>query len=184
MIVAGMDWSMTCPAICIYDTKKKLTFNNCKFFYLTSSKKFEGNKGNVYGFMMPLYSSDQERFNMIAEWAMVILNKFEVKDACLEGYSMGSKGKVFNIAENIGLLKHYMWKNDIKFITPAPTAVKKEFTGKGNANKEVMYESLCKMNENVDLPGLLGCKVSDSPISDITDSFAMVHYFINCKDVR
>lgn len=184
MIVAGLDWSMTCPAICVYDTKKPLTFSNCSFFFLTDKKKYDGSFKNVHGFKMPLYDSDEERFDIISSWAMTILRQHGVKQACLEGYSMGSKGKVFHIAENIGLLKHKMWAAKLAFITPAPTAVKKQFTGKGNANKEAMYDELRRRCVDTDLEVLLDCKASDSPISDIVDSFAMTDFLINNPDVK
>jgi Holliday junction resolvasome RuvABC endonuclease subunit len=91
---------------------------------------------------------------------------------------MGSSaGRVFNIAENIGLLKHKMWKAGITFITPAPTQVKKHFTGKGNARKELMYQTLTEQQPDVKLTDLLKCKEGDSPISDIVDSYAMVSFY-------
>lgn len=177
-MIAGMDWSMVCPAICIYDPKKPLTFENCTFYFLTDKVKFNKSFGNIHGFIAQEYSSEQERFDNISEWAMTILKKNKVREACLEGYSMGSKGKVFNIAENIGLLKHKMWKDGIEFVTPAPTQVKKHFTTKGNANKDLMYAALTEKNPSVKLAELLNCKTSDSPISDIVDSYAMVDYYM------
>lgn len=176
--LVGLDWSMTCPAICIYDKKKPFKFENCQFFFMSGNKKFENDFGNIHGFKMPLYDGNQERFDIISEWAMKIINRFPVESVCLEGYSMGSKGKVFDIAENIGLLKHKLWKANLPFIIPAPTQVKKTFSGKGNANKAVMYAALLEMGLETDLEKVLNCKPEDSPISDIVDSFAMVHHLI------
>jgi len=178
MIISGLDWSMSCPAICIYDTSKEFKFANCQFFFYTAKKKFDVDIQNIHGFMMTTWDNEQQRFDDISEWAMTILNKYEVKHACLEGYSMGSSaGRVFNIAENIGLLKHKMWKAGITFITPAPTQVKKHFTGKGNARKELMYQTLTEQQPDVKLTDLLKCKEGDSPISDIVDSYAMVSFY-------
>jgi Holliday junction resolvasome RuvABC endonuclease subunit len=92
---------------------------------------------------------------------------------------MGASGRVFNIAENIGLLKHKMWKEGIAFITPAPTAVKKLFTGKGNSNKTAMYDAFLNKGLDVDLEKLLNCASDKSPLADITDAYAMCDYFIN-----
>lgn len=178
MIVAGLDWSMSCPAICVYDTKLPLAFKNCKFYFYIDNKKYDMSIGNIHGFKSALYETEEERFDNISEWAITILKKHKVTDACLEGYSMMSKGKVFNIAENIGLLKHKMWKSGIKFITPAPTQVKKTFTGKGNAKKEAMYEALKEQNVDMDLESLLKCKADASPLSDIVDSYAMVDFYL------
>lgn len=181
MIVAGLDWSMSCPSICIHDTKKPLTFENCTFYFLIANKKFNKSWDNVHGFFNSEWKSEQERFDNISEWAIAILKKNEVKQACLEGYSMGSKGLIFNIAENIGLLKHKMWKEGIDFITPSPTQVKKSFSGKGNANKEVMYAALKEQNPKIDLELKIGTKAKDSPISDIVDSYALVKHYINVE---
>lgn len=183
-MIAGLDWSLTCPAICLYDRKKPLAFDNCKFFFLTGSTKFVGSFDNVHGFKMPLYQGEEERHHLISDWAIKILNKAKVTEACLEGYAMGAKGRVFAIAENIGLLKHKMWQSDIKFITPAPTQVKKMFTGKGNANKSQMYEALLDKNVDVDLTTLLQCKSDSSPLADITDAYAMVDFYINNLDSK
>lgn len=184
MIVGGLDWSMGCPAICIYNTKDKFEFKNCTFFFYIDKKKFDQSYGNIHGFKTELYDSEEERFDKISEWGIQILLKHNVKSVCLEGYSMGSQGRIFNIAENIGLLKHKMWKAGIEFITPAPTAVKKHFTGKGNSNKDAMYNALQLLDVDLDLETLLSSKSKDSPIADIVDSFAMVSYMLNNMDSK
>ena len=124
------------------------------------------------------YEHEQERFYNISEWAMSILERFKVTYVCLEGYSMGQKGTVFNIGENTGLLKQKMWQKNIKYCTPAPTAVKKYFTGKGNAKKEQMYECFLEMT-GVDLVKILNQTPNKNPISDIVDSYAMLCYGID-----
>ena len=40
MIVAGIDYSMTCPGVCIYNTDKDLQFKNCDHFFMAPSKKY------------------------------------------------------------------------------------------------------------------------------------------------
>jgi Holliday junction resolvasome RuvABC endonuclease subunit len=133
---------------------------------------------------MSSYSSDEERFDNISEWAITILKQHKITNACLEGYSMGSRGRVFAIAENIGLLKHKLWKMGVKFITPAPTSVKKTFTGKGNAKKSDMYAAMKEMNVDFDLETVLECSPDSSPVADIVDSYAMVHHFLNNIDSK
>lgn len=182
MMIAGLDWSMSSPAICIYDNTKPLSFDNCQFFFLTTKPSLNKEFGNVHGFLMKEWDTEEERFDFISEWGIKILTRFGVKEACLEGYAMGAKGKVFNIAENIGLLKHKMWKAGIKFIVPAPTQVKKHFTTKGNANKELMYNSLTEREPNVKLADLLKCKVDGSPVSDIVDSYAMTSFYMTNRE--
>lgn len=184
MIAAGLDWSMSCPCICIYDTKKEFKFENCTFYYYINKKKYDTSIKNMHGFKIPLTEGNQERFDDISQWGIDIMTKNHVDEACLEGYSMGSKGMIFDIAENIGLLKYKMWKAGIPFITPSPTSVKKEFSGKGNSNKQLMYEALQKKGLDLDLETLLQCAASNSPLADITDSFALVDYLLNNKNLR
>ena len=79
---------------------------------------------------------------------------------------------MFNIAENTGILKHYLKKNKFNFETIPPTVIKKHATGKGNANKELMYETFLS-ESHVDLQSQLSPKSTkiSNPVSDIVDSF-------------
>lgn len=178
---AGIDYSMTCPAITVGPSKD---FNKCKTFYYIKDKKYIGNFHNpIFSMQQHIWTSQEERFDLISEWALSILKRFKVYHACLEGYSMGSKGNISGICENGGLLKHKLWKNDINFIVVAPTQIKKYFCGKGNGNKELMFdEFLSKTNVNLLEESLYKkCKKSDNPISDIIDSYAMLCYCIENK---
>lgn len=177
--IAGVDFSYGCPAICVYNPAwGEFKFENCKVFYLITVKKYSGQKGaNIYGMNPPLHDSQEERFQHILDWASAILTKFQVKRVCLEGYAMGSKnGRVFDIAENTSLLKNFMWRNKIDFITPTPTQLKKFYTGKGNASKELMCNTFLEETEcfiHIDI----GCgKIDDKPANDIIDAYALTKY--------
>lgn len=178
-MIAGIDYSMTSPAICVYDRSKPFAFESCLFFVYSDIKKL----ANVYGRNLfvsrhGIYTSEQERFDLISEWAMAILLKFNIAEVCMEGYSMGSSGRVFNIAENGGLLKHKMWKEGIRFECPAPTQVKKLFSGKGNAKKEEMHAAF-EEKTNISIISILNMKPDASPVADIVDSFAMVDWYLH-----
>ena len=58
----------------------------------------------------------------------------------LEGYSMGAKGRIFDIGEATGIFKLYLSNQKVNPLIIAPTQVKKLATGKGNANKFQMLE--------------------------------------------
>ena len=182
MIHVGVDYSMTSPAICIHDGET-WHINNCKIHYLTNTKKFEGNFGFCIGHAYPIYKDPEERFDIISSWVFSILWKHcplqtqlnTPMFVTIEGYSMGSRGRVFHIAENTGLLKHKLWKHHIPFDTPAPTSVKKFATGKGNANKERMHE--CFVAETSINPSeVLNSKVDGNPVSDVVDAYFMCKY--------
>jgi Holliday junction resolvasome RuvABC endonuclease subunit len=185
MIHIGIDYSMTCPAVCIFSGEDTTDPDNFEFHYLAPNKKYEGSfeNGFITGWMQPTFTSQEERFDKISEWVLMLLTNAGGHEkglnsdfnVTIEGYSMGSKGKVFHIAENAGLLKHKLYKKHIAFDTPAPTTVKKFATGKGNANKERMYECF-EAETGWDLESLLGCNRDKNPISDIVDSYYMCMY--------
>jgi hypothetical protein len=53
-----------------------------------------------------------------------------------------------------------------------PSVVKKVATGKGNADKDLMYESFSK-ETNTDLKKIFDVQKIGNPISDIVDSFLL-----------
>jgi Holliday junction resolvasome RuvABC endonuclease subunit len=104
-----------------------------------------------------------------------VLNKHFIDLVVIEGYAMGAKGLVFNIAENTGCLKQMLWVDGIKFITPAPTTVKKFATGKGNSNKEKMEEAFVA-ETGVDVRVPINQTKGSNPSSDIIDSYYMAKF--------
>lgn len=171
-MIVGIDYSLTCPAVCVFEGGNYTLFSFGK-------RKMVGtyNKDNFKIVIeeYPSWAEENERYQKLTDWTM---SKFDNPSlVVVEGYSYGSKGQVFNLAENCGIMKHELWKKSIPFITPAPSAVKKVFTGKGNANKEKMYEAFSKI-VGWDLKDLLGDTTAGygNPVSDIVDAYAMVCY--------
>lgn len=172
MIVVGIDYSMSSPAICVH-RGNEWSINNCKFYFLTSRKKFVFPSTTFHGTLHKDYRTQEERFNDIASWA--ISNIPKTAKIGMEGYSYASKGVVFDIGENTGLLKHYLWKNKMVFESISPPSVKKFATGKGNANKLAMYHSFVAETE-LDISATIHCNEGDSPMSDIIDSYYIAKY--------
>ncbi len=180
-ILAGIDYSMNSPAICVYNTENPLTFENLRFFNRSDFKTRQGvYSEGMYVEIHPLavYGSDEERYHLNAAWATEILVAEGVQRVAFEGYSMGSNsGLVFNIAENTGALKQMIWKEGIELVEPpSPGAVKKYHTGKGNATKPVMIT--CFEDElMVQFYQKLGWKPKEAqakPIDDLVDSYAIM----------
>lgn len=177
MTAVGIDYSLTCPCVCV---SKDKTFSNSSFYFLTDRKAVTGKQNNILGETHDEYLTDQQRYENIANWVLDILlnlNKDEIY-IMIEDYSFGSKGKVFNLAENCGLLKYILYKNNYRFFTVPPTVVKKFATGKGNANKEKMYEAF--VNETgLDLHSTLSPTTKlGSPSTDIVDAWYIARYMI------
>lgn len=175
-VVVGIDYSLSCPCLCILKSGTK-DFSKTEIHYLTDNKKLTGVFGNITGHLHEDWTSPEERYENIASWALH--EKMSQDDEVyMEDYSFGSKGRVFHIAENAGLLKHQMWKVGIKFVTIPPTVIKKYFTGKGNSDKNKMEEAF-KAKTGIDLYKILGKdrgKSVISPVSDIVDAYAIACY--------
>jgi len=169
--IVGIDYSLTSPAICITED---FIFENSKFFYLTNKKKYLGKMmNNIIGFEHREYNTPIERFSQISDWAFEILKDtiHTEQRVYIEGYSFGSKGQaVFQIAENCGILKYRLQEFGIHYDTVVPSVVKKGATGKGNADKDLMYESFSK-ETNTDLKKIFDVQKIGNPVSDIVDSF-------------
>jgi len=174
-MIAGVDYSLVCPCICIIPDTKNFSYDTCTFHYLTPKHKLADKflKGKIHGYEHKTYSTEEQRHNNICHWALDILNG--VDNIVLEDYSMGSRGRVFNIAENTGLLKHHLWRFSKHVVKAAPTTIKKFATGKGNADKAKMYEFFLA-ETGCDLLKIFDIKTLGSPASDIADSYYMAKY--------
>ena len=149
MKIAGIDYSLTSPAICVYYKDENVghfDFDGCVFHYLFNTERqrqLASGSGldNLKSDPYPEWKTEEERHEKLATWAYNIVQGCE--EVFLEGYAFATSAQagVRSIAENTGLLKHKMWKNKLPFRTFPPTVIKKFATGKGNANKEQMYEA-------------------------------------------
>ena len=169
-IIAGIDYSMSCPSICIH-RGNHWHFDNCNFYYFSGSKKLQIKNDKFYGDPIPPYTktSNESRWDSISNWA---IDKIHIADLIgLENYAFGAKGQVFNIGENTGLFKHKMHQLNKNFKVFAPGAIKKFATTKGNADKSKMYEAFVKETWPFDLTKIIECKPDANPISDIVDSY-------------
>jgi Holliday junction resolvasome RuvABC endonuclease subunit len=174
-IVAGIDYSMTSPAICIH-RGNEWSLDNCKFYFRTDKKKLELKTAQFQSAFIEPWTSNEERFAAGAAWAGAVLSVAKPEAVTLEGYAMGAKGLVFHIGENTGQLKQILWKQGLKFDVPAPSAIKKFATGKGNANKEKMEEAFVA-ETGFNLRPLLGqTDLSFTPSADIIDSYYMAKW--------
>ena len=111
----------------------------------------------------------------MAEWSLQWISAAGCSRVAIEGYAFGAVGRVFQIAENCGLLKYKLWKQGIPYSVPAPTEIKKFATGKGNANKDMMLDSF-KEETGVDIRVKLDIIKGYNPISDIVDAYFIAKF--------
>ena len=171
MILAGIDYSLNGPAICVFDTKRELKFSNCNCYFLTDVKKYgQTFLKNVHGELFEPYSHDSERYDSISEWVMRICVGCD--QVGLEGYAYNATGRVFNIAENTGILKYKLYQQSIPVEIIEPSKAKKLATGKGNADKEAMVKAFHE-ETGIDLHQEITPNKTHvgSPVTDIVDAY-------------
>lgn len=177
MILAGVDYSMQSPGIAIASTDDDLIFENVEFHGFNGTKSLPGVYGNIT--IHPTdkeWPTDEERYSRLARRVVTLLNNAGVEWVCLEGLSMGSrKGSILNIAQNHGEFRQALTRQGIPFILPAPTEIKKAFSGKGNAKKEAMVDAFDQKTGN-DIGSILGKTKYNSPENDLVDAFAMLEF--------
>jgi Holliday junction resolvasome RuvABC endonuclease subunit len=184
MIFAGIDYSMSSPSVCVH-VGETWSVNNCKFYYMIKKDKHLVVNSLIKGSLYEDFTTQQERFDNLSNWALRILHENLVEEVSVEGYSYGStSSRLFEIGENTGLLKYKLWNNKIPFQVFAPSAIKKFATGKGNANKEKVWESF-KEETGINLFNMIGqeeCK-NWNPVSDIIDAYYICKYGVTQKFV-
>ena len=176
MVIAGIDYSICGPAVCLYNDGDSSTFFDhkyCSFYFLTENKRqSEISSMNIYGERMSDWNSEEERYETIADWAQDII--LGCSSVALEGYAFGAHGRVFQIAENTGILKYKLYRLGIPVTSVPPTEVKKTFCGRGNGDKNAMYDAFIA-ETGINLKAILTPNKQDSvsPVSDIVDSYAI-----------
>ena len=184
--IAGIDYSLTSPAICVWkltdDDDRFFNFDDCALYYLENPHKRRGSTPhgilNIHATPYPEWKTEEERHELLSNWTMSIITGCEV---FIEGYAFATSGTshVRSIAENTGLLKHKMHKVKQSFTSVPPTVIKKYATGKGNANKEIMYDAFCaEILTPPDLKSRLTPKSKKlrNPVTDIVDSYFICKY--------
>jgi len=166
--IIGIDYSLTSPAICInIDGDAGLMF-----YYLTNKKKWTGMMSEeIVGYEHKEWKDPIQRFKYISDFALDLITPLINPIVYIEGYSFGSKGQgLFQIAENCGILKYRLLEENIGYNTVVPSVVKKGATGKGNADKDMMYNAFVS-DTNIDLKTIFETEKVGNPISDIADSY-------------
>ena len=184
MKIAGIDYSLTSPAICVWkgtDDNRQFNFNMCDVYYLETAqrlKRAEHEILNLHTEIYPEWETEEQSHDLLSDWTMSIISGCQV---FIEGYAFATSGKshVRSVAENSGLLKHKMYKANQTFTSIPPTVIKKYATGKGNANKDLMYDAFSEeSNTPSDLQKTLRPKSNklSNPTTDIVDAYWICKY--------
>lgn len=174
--IVGIDWSIRCPAICIFETNENPPVwypENCQIHFLTEKKKFCYRiTPNIQGHYMPLYKEqdDIDRFNAISDWGMGLLREGDIIG--IEDYAFSAQGMVYKIGENTGLFKYKMWKEGLSVDLISNSKPKKMACGKGNGDKQSVYDAfVTETSWNLHHHIKSRSRKITSPLSDIADSY-------------
>lgn len=167
--VAGIDFSLSCPAMCVH-VGDVWEASNCKFYYLYSVKKWIRASNLLTSEEFPPYFTTEERLDWITSWFVENLKTYTSPEVFIENYSYTSNSSSTHIiAEGCGLLKHKIWKSKFT-LQPLPvTAIKKFASGKGNATKELMCSAFA--NERTCIGDEMNCPIGKSPLADLADAY-------------
>lgn len=179
MIIAGLDYSYTSPAVCIFNCS-----GDYKIYGIRAKKKQESSNKNLILLDYPEYKAgDQmDRFDKLSTLFIDVIIAQGVQKVFLEGYAYAGAGNTFDIGEATGIMKYKLKLLGIEVEIIPPTVVKKFATGKGNANKLSMLEFFCQQNDHK-------IKIQDieekdfttnipKPLDDIVDAYWLCRYGI------
>lgn len=183
MVVMGIDPSINCTGICIYDT-----VTNTNSYYIITSKSTKKLKElsdtNSYITVREYYKSDPnngeyktKEYNKSKNlreicWHIKNILKWHDPDLVqMEGISYGSCSSAA-LADLAGLnfaIRMLLLDENKKFNIIAPTSVKKFAVGNGSAEKNVLIASWKKLDKNIS-------EVDNVKLDDLADSFFIAHF--------
>jgi len=173
MFIAGIDYSLTCPAVCVYNgADTRPTFRECHYHYLTKTQKYVGRFGPCMGHAYPSYDHPMVRYSTIADWVVDCLRRhrselWEVPLVGIEDYAFSANGRITDLSEYTGILKHKLYDMGIPYKTISISSVKKALVGVGNADKGKISEVYGK-----EIPSVF--QLGKSPISDCLDAYGVL----------
>lgn len=186
-IIAGIDYSMNSPAIAVWNSNDPMDFAHVRFYNFSKTKRLEGmhGVGNVSIMIQREHETNEPRFRAIAAWSKAVLSMEGVTDAALEGYAMNSKNSnnLCQTAENCGLLKQQLYTLGIDFEVYAPNEVKMAFSGKGNADKDLMIETFTSFMKHDLVKSMDITAKAKKPVDDIADSYAILRMHSKTKEL-
>jgi len=167
-VISGIDYSLRSPAICCH-IGDEWRYENCIFHYLTDTKKYSDVFLNRYfGKTFEEYNTQEQRYDSISDWAVDVCRGSTYVG--IENYAYNATGRVFNIAENTGVLKYKLYQEAIPIEAINPSTIKKNASGKGNATKHLMYDAFYK-ETRIDLMDEMKMVTLNNPVTDIVDAY-------------
>ena len=182
MLRIGVDPSINCTGICVWDTEKDI-----HMYYMIPSKMtrkmqcFE----HPYLHIKPYQKrnpngkdySDKERdkfdniYDICDILKSILNNSYEEIEVYMEGVSYGSVGSaaLVDLSFLNASLRMVMRELGIKFTIVSPTSLKKFACANGQAEKDIMIDAWKRMDYNIK-------DIKDIKIDDLADAYFLAHY--------
>ena len=181
MIKIGIDPSINCTGICVWDTER-----NIHSYYMVPSKvtkkmqQFEHNFVRIVPYSKQdtknLEYSDKERYKFdniynIGKIVGIVLDTFNPAQVYMEGVSYGSVGSaaLVDLSFLNAVLRYELKKRGLLFTIVSPTSVKKFACANGQAEKDIIIDAWKRLDKNI-------ADVKDIKIDDLADSYFLAHY--------
>lgn len=182
MIIMGIDPSINCTGICIYDD-----VNNINYYYMIVAKmnkkmqQFSNDNVKIISYDKQEcskgdYSTKEFNKSMnvhnICYYIRDIIQSHKPDLIQMEGISYGSRGSsaLADLAGlNFAIRMSILDESNLHFNIIAPTSVKKFAVGNGNVEKDVMIASWKKLDKNI-------TDINDIKLDDLADSYFLAHY--------
>lgn len=173
--VIGIDYSVTCPAVCWTDGKQTRWWVN----YKLSGKPYVDLP--TVQWSISREETEVGRFLELARWVCAIVREITPTHIVLEDYAFSAHGRITQLSENAGVLKAKLYEQfpRIPLHVVAPTTMKKFATGKGIATKDDVWAAFIAREPHTTEWAKLchprAIKIT-SPIADIADAYFLAHY--------
>ena len=181
MIKIGIDPSLNCTGVCIWDINR-----NINSYYMIPSKVTK--KMSMFTHericILPynridtknLEYTEKERCKFdniynIGKSIGGILDTFNPTEVFMEGISYGSLGSaaLIDLAFLNAVIRAELKRRNIKFNIISPTSLKKFACANGQAEKSVIIDAWKRLDTNI-------MNVKDIKVDDLADSFFLAHY--------
>lgn len=181
MIKIGIDPSLNCTGVCVWDVTHNI---NC--YYMIPSKvtkkmsTFSHNSVYILPYnrvdIKDLSYSDKEscKFDNIYNICTKIkhiLDVFNPEEVFMEGVSYGSVGSaaLVDLSFLNASIRMILKQKGIKFTIISPTSLKKFACANGQAEKDIIIDAWKRMDQNIS-------NIKDIKVDDLADSFFLAHY--------
>lgn len=181
MIRIGIDPSINCTGVCVWDTERDI---HC--YYMIPSKVTKKMKSFQHNFVhiVPYLKQDTKNLEYtekekikfdniynISRKIGIILDTFRPVHVYMEGISYGSTGSaaLVDLAFLNAAVRMELKSRNIDFTIISPTSLKKFACANGQAEKDIMVDAWKRVDSNI-------TNIVDIKVDDLADSYFLAHY--------